>query len=112
MTRCVALLLVAALWPSSALAEMTGNDWLDLCNNGETTGKYAMCVGYLSGALDGIRFMQKATGSVVLCEPPQGVTIPQWVAIIRKYLGDHPEQLHYEAASIVPAIVKWAFPCQ
>jgi hypothetical protein len=108
----IVTMLIAVLWSNAACAELTGNDWLDACNNAESTPKYAMCVGYLSGTLDGIRLMQKATGTIILCEPPQGITLAQWVAIIRKYLNDHPEQLHYMAASIIPGIVKQAFPCQ
>jgi hypothetical protein len=97
---------------TSAVAEVTGNDWKEYCAADEKTPKYAMCVGYLSGTLDGIRLMQKTTGSIMLCEPPNGVTIPQWVAIIRRYLDQHPEQLHFAAASLVPKIVNGAFPCK
>ena len=105
-----ALIFCAAT--NGAVAQVTGNDWKDYCLAGEQTPKYAMCVGYLSGSLDGIRLMQKATGTIILCEPPNGVTIPQWVAVITKYLDQHPEQLHFAAASLVPKIMNGAFPCK
>ena len=96
----------------SAVAEVTGNDWKDYCAAGQQTPKYALCVGYFSGSMDGIRLMQKTTGTIILCEPPTGVTVPQWVAIIDQYLDRHPEQLHFAAASLIPKIVNAAFPCQ
>ena len=113
MRRIVLAAILSGGLLGSAEAEVTGNDWKDFCAaEGEQTPKYALCVGYLSGSMDGIRFMQKATGAIVLCEAPNGVSIPQWVAIIRRYLDRHPEQLHFGAASLVPKIVNGAFPCQ
>lgn len=105
-----ALLFCSATTP--VIAEMTGNDWKEYCAADEQTPKYALCVGYLSGTLDGIRLMQRTSGSIILCEPPNSVTIPQWVAIIRRYFDQHPEQLHFVAASLVPKIVNSAFPCK
>jgi hypothetical protein len=96
----------------SAVAQMTGNDWKEYCAVSEHTEKFGMCLGYFSGSLDGIRLMQKMTGAIILCEPPTGVTVPQWAAIIMQYLNQHPEQLHYAAASLVPKIVNSAFPCK
>lgn len=112
MRRLLVAALISGGFANSALAEVTGNDWKDYCAAGEQTPKHALCVGYLSGSLDGIRLMQKTTGTIILCEPPQGVTIPQWIAIIRRYLDQHPDQLHLVAASLVPKLVNGAFPCQ
>lgn len=113
MSRIAFAILFFCCWAANpARAEVTGNDWKSFCLSEEQTQNYAICVGYLMGALDGIRFMQKATGAVVLCEAPNGVTIPQWVAIIRKYLDQHPEQLHFAASSLVPKIANGAFPCK
>jgi hypothetical protein len=112
MRRTAFAILIFCTIASGAVAQVTGNDWKDYCSAGEPTPKYAMCVGYLSGSLDGIRLMQKATGTIILCEPPNGVTIAQWVAIITKYLNEHPEQLHFAASSLVPKIVNGAFPCK
>jgi hypothetical protein len=94
MRRCVFAVLISGCFTTSALAQVTGNDWKDYCAAGEQTPKYALCVGFLSGSMDGIRLMQKATGTTILCEPPTSVTVPQWVAVIRRYLDQHPEQLH------------------
>jgi hypothetical protein len=34
------------------------------------------------------------------------------VAVVNKYLADHPEQLHYAAYSIVALALAQAFPCE
>jgi hypothetical protein len=112
MRRLILVGLTSCFLTSGAFAQVTGNDWKDYCNAPEHTEKYAMCLGYFSGSLDGIRLMERTTGAIILCEPPAGVTVPQLIAIIRRYLDQHPEQLHFAAASIVPKIVNEAFPCQ
>ena len=78
MRTLILAALISNAFADCSLAEVTGDHWMDYCAAiGEQTPKYALCVGYLSGALDGIRFMQKVTGTIILCEPPDGVSISQ-----------------------------------
>jgi hypothetical protein len=42
---------------------------------------------------------------------PWGADVLQLAAVIKKYLNDHPEELHYNGAGIVAKALGLAFPC-
>jgi hypothetical protein len=42
---------------------------------------------------------------------PDGVTSGQAVSIVKKYLKENPEELHYTAQSLVAFALIKAFPC-
>ena len=41
---------------------------------------------------------------------PKDTTVGQWTAIIKKYLEDHPEELHNEGVNLVMVSLATAFP--
>lgn len=74
----------------------------DLLANSE-----AVFQGYVVGIVDSL---QKA-GSSSVCMPAR-VTVGQVTAVAKKYLNDHPEDLHYSAAGLVTYALQKAFPCK
>ena len=72
----------------------------------------SICIGYLIGALDTSRWIAAVSETrITVCDVPSGVTIPQLVALMRRYLDQHPENLHLTGASLIPHIINEAFPC-
>jgi len=67
-------------------------------------------MGYIFGSLDMARGLNKMLKGDMVCEP-SGVTGDQLVTMAVKYLSDHPEELHYSAASLILDIYTRAFPC-
>ena len=55
-------------------------------------------------------FNTLAMNGALVCEP-SGVTGDQLIAIAKKYLTDHPEELQKQAASLIITAVSDAFPC-
>ncbi|MGO9047704.1 MAG: Rap1a/Tai family immunity protein [Xanthobacteraceae bacterium] len=96
---------------SAANAEVTGNNLKEYCGlypqHAEAT---ALCMGYISGALDTMRGYDKMLKLNLACEPSQ-VTGEQLIAMTIKYLSDHPEKLHFTASSLILDMYTKAFPC-
>lgn len=65
----------------------------------------AVCLSYISGLSDGLR------QGGMLCLP-EGVTLGQQVAVVRKYLNDHPESLHLPRATLASSALTAAFRCK
>ena len=42
---------------------------------------------------------------------PQGVTVEQAMAVVVKYLREHPERLHLKFVDLIVAAQRKAFPC-
>ena len=107
------LSVLLCLWASAASAEMTGNDLKEYCafwpRHTEST---TLCLGYISGALDSFRMLNKTgvKSAKLFCEPT-AATGEQLVAMTQKYLSTNPEQLHFVASSLLLQIMARAFPC-
>jgi hypothetical protein len=69
-----------------------------------------VCMAYIGGSLDVIRLFTNNPSSPVFCEPP-GVTLEQLIAMTVKYLNDRPQQLHFNAASLIRNMLIEYFPC-
>jgi hypothetical protein len=93
--------ILAASLTTPAQAEIDGNWLKDTCNN-ESPGYMGFCRGYVVGVSQFSRFP---------CAPV-GMGMVQEVAIIVKYLADHPERLHVPAKELVGEAVNNAFPCK
>lgn len=71
------------------------------------------CVGYLDGLVSGWTW---STGSAPspkfpFCEP-DGVTRPQEIAVLVKFLKANPERLHLDGGALVLEALTAAFPCR
>jgi hypothetical protein len=95
MKTVVILCLISTfLFTASALA-VTGNQ-LKECSE-------AFFEGYVVGATDGVHF-----GACI----PEGVTNDQVYEVVRKYLKDHPEELHLHAVTLIKKAFIKAWPCK
>ena len=63
-----------------------------------------MCVGYVVGVMSMMEYID------VLCRPDKS-THSQATLVVQKYLSDHPEKLHLNAADLVIEAIQEAFPC-
>lgn len=109
--RGLHLALSLCFLSSVAKADMTGNDLKDYCSfYPQHTEKTALCMGYIGGTLDMVHGVDKSLKVRTACEPAS-VTGDQLIAMVIKYLDDHPEQLHLVAASLIWNMYTKAFPC-
>ena len=109
--RLAALVLTGGLlWPASTFAQegffshgfLTTNKLYDEC----TSGSF-VCSVYVIGVSDALI----AVKPNLFCAP-LGITVDQEVAVVVKYLRDHPETWHYSVSSEVGVALKKAFPCK
>ena len=63
-----------------------------------------MCIGYVVGILGVMEHID------VLCLPAKS-THSQATLVVQKYLSEHPEKLHLNAAELVIDALQEAFPC-
>lgn len=109
----VAVLVGLFTIPSSAGDLPDGNDLLSLCRTSD--GNHAdWCQGFVEGVYLGVRWESDEVKDMgrPFCTPPEGVKSSQLVAVIRKYLSDHPERFHHEAHLLVVDALHEAFPCR
>jgi hypothetical protein len=100
------VIVVCTSWSGSAFA-LTGNELFENCNAKERVTD-ALCYGYVLGAMDAV-FAGVIRAAVCM---PANATQRQVVDTVTKYLGDHPETRHYNAASDVAVALVKAFPCE
>ena len=117
------LLLVA----SPSWGQMvTGNDLVAAC--GGTLGEQqGFCIGYIMGVTEGLRlgvgapFMiegemtteqinEMSNSLLMYCAIPE-VTAAQNVAVVKKFLNDNPEKLHFPARGLVLQSFQAAYTC-
>jgi hypothetical protein len=82
---------------------MTGNKLYEECASQD----YSLCLGYLMGVSDALN----ATKPNLFCLPP-GIKGNQELAVVVKYLRDHPETWHYSAWTDIGAALAVALPCK
>jgi hypothetical protein len=78
----------------------TGNDLIEQCSQNQ-----AFCLGYVAGVADAL----SASGAICA---PKPVTVGQDVAIVMKYLNDHPERRRYSASSLAAVALGEQFACK
>jgi hypothetical protein len=72
--------------------------------------KQTACIYYIGGVIGTIKNMDDLLPkSPVPCLPEQ-LTWGQGVKMFEKYANDHPENLHYQAASVIQMMFLEAFP--
>lgn len=105
---------------------VSGNDLVATCA-GASGEQQGFCIGYIMGVTEGVRlgvatpFMIEGENTVeeineisdsllMYCALPE-VTAAQNVALVKKYLGDNPEQLHFPARGLVLQAFQNAYRC-
>ena len=99
---CVAVCLLAT---SPAMATMTGNDLKLAADDGEKHPN-----SYPDGVFDG--YVTGVTETITNLCIPDTVSDGQIMVVIRKYLKDHPEELHLYAPALILKAVQAAWPCK
>lgn len=102
-----AFLLVLSM---SASADVTGIELKQKCDAADRSTPALYCLAYMIGVLDTIRGLGNKGDRKIFCEPST-VTGQQLLAMLRKYLADHPERLHLAASSLVADMYAEAFHC-
>ena len=100
------------LWPASTLAQgngsssssyLTGNKLYEEYNSQD----YSLCLGYVMGVSDALN----ARKPNLFCAPVN-IKANQELAVVVKYLRDHPETWHYSAWTDIGVALALAFPCK
>jgi hypothetical protein len=102
-----AFLLVLTM---SANANVTGITLKQNCDAPDMSAPARYCLAYMTGVLDTIRGLGNTGDKRIFCEPAT-VTGQQLLAMLRKYLADHPERLHFAASSLVADMYAETFHC-
>ena len=85
----------------------SGNNLANDCNNNDNKFSNGVCYGYVMGVTDLLLWVNT---NLKLCAPSEA-TGGQVVAIVRKFLKEHPEMLHEDADFLVMSALQEAFPC-
>ena len=109
LSTIAAVLMLLAITP--ARATVTGNDLKQDCDAPDASPGAMYCLAYETGVLDAIRGLDSVSAHPQLCTPA-GVTGEQLLAMLRKYLADHPERLHYLASSLIEDMYAESFGCK
>ncbi len=105
---------IALALPPAVLAE-TGNELKTSCADLEVSdGSFnnGVCLGYVVGVVEMHKTVTEALHAKGMFCMPSGVTQGQSALVVKKYLGAHPELLHFTASSLALAALQEAFPCQ
>ncbi|HHW34665.1 MAG TPA: hypothetical protein GXX24_11080 [Paracoccus solventivorans] len=123
----IGLLASYILFATQASAQMvTGNDLVAACE-GSSGEQQGFCVGYIMGATEGIRLgvgapfmiegdktpdeINEISNSLLMyCAIPE-VTAAQNVAVVKKFLGENPEKLHFPARGLLLQAFQAAYKC-
>lgn len=102
--------LVYGLSTAPAFAYMyDGNQLWENCHEGTNMGR-GFCYGYIASVADSQKaFMAK--GTYHFCTPSEA-TLGQLSDVVKKYLGNHPQDRHHPATFLVIQALMEAFPCK
>lgn len=115
MKKILIAITAAVMLSSSgawAITFVTGSELLTSCTEPSGSVRRAMCSGYMAGVAGGYT-LRGAWENIPedICMP-DGVTIGQLVRVVTKHLEEHPEKLHFGAASLATNAYLEAFPCE
>lgn len=109
--------MLLALTPAPLMAA-TSNQWgrpddanklLEFCREGRSTNEYTYCIGYISGAVDGL-LIASTVGNSRLCVPDQ-TTLGQYTDAFVLYASRHPEKRNSNAATVLGLAIFEFWPC-
>jgi len=109
----LAAFLIVPVQNTLAAERLFGTNLLEHCETDDS-----FCFGFVTGAAIGIHVGSGMYGmkirDVVWCVPEgaDGISASQHVAVVQKYLRDHPEKLHRPAEELVAEALNQAFPCR
>jgi hypothetical protein len=108
---CAALLLAVGVAQEAVAAGgwISGNELARYCNRPEGFGA-GLCVGFVIGTAEAVAKPDRPYPLARACFTTP-MEIGQLEAAVKKYLADHPEQLHYAAFDLVATALSQAFPC-
>ena len=101
---------------------VTGQQWLSNCESSRVSN-VSKCIAYLQGLVDMYNFRSDRRFKTVIevegrnipiseaCFPPK-ITLGQLEKIMRKYLNDNPEELHFGLSSLYHSKMVETFPCK
>lgn len=121
------ILMGGMLFACPALAEnISGNDLLSICETTNDTAKLGYCIGYISGAIEGMKWgisvpllmsgadasEAEKTGNTLLgfCVPAEA-SLGQMRDVILLYLHNNPAERHTSARIQVQLALAGAYPC-
>ena len=112
LSRVLALVVTLSISMGSHSANLSGSAFQTFCAVETDSIDYGICLGFVRG----LHMTHEIYGAIsknykVFCLPPN-VSTTQLVKIISKYLENHPENLHLEAASTAFVALKKVFPCE
>ncbi len=105
-----ALLLAVGTMQEAGAVWVSGNDLARNCSTSQNYFSYGSCAGYVMGVADMMAQPEWPYPSTRACFPDEAER-GQLVAIVKKYVAKHPEQLHDAALAIVALALAQAFPC-
>ncbi len=112
----VAVMLMVAPSVVEAAKRDSGNYLHDSC---QSDNNFGFCLGYISGVIDGgmrEEIKQKKMSQIIIrphwlvCVPHEA-TIGQLVDVVKAFLEKHPEDRHFNAASLIGKALNKAFSC-
>lgn len=111
-TRAVWIVAAICLYATSASAEVTGHTLKKYCSvYPKQSDATMMCLGYISGTLDATRAIATLLKETWACET-KDATGDRFILMTKKFLDEHPHELHNNAASIVLNMYTTNFPCK
>ena len=93
----------------AATDRLLGSDLARDCSASQNYFSYGSCSGYLMGIAE--MMAQPGWPHPARACFPDEVGRGQLIAIVKKYIANHPNQLHDPALDIVTAALAQAFPC-
>ncbi len=91
------------------VSDLDGNRLLQICSASKDSHS-DFCSGFIVGARDGAVLATKLRDAKAILDVPVEVKQEQMVAVLVKYLNDHPEERHKPAALLVIFALSKAFP--
>jgi hypothetical protein len=109
-----AVLAVSLIQPAHAITGTNLVNWCEQYESGTNKqyGDGSACASYISGVVHTIISVQILVESLELVCFPKTSVLDQYVMTAKKYLSEHPEDHHYNAASLLLVAYRQAFPCK
>jgi hypothetical protein len=91
-----------------------GSAFLSRCDGmtNESSSMKGACIGYVIGVNQGFTLGRDTANLDPVYCTPQGVAASQLMAILIKYIRDHPEKSHLETSALEITSLIDAFPCK
>ena len=105
----LAMVLTTAQEVGAATVRPLGSDLARDCSASQNYFSYGSCAGYLTGIAE-MMAQPEWPYAARACFPDE-LGRGQLIAIVKKYIANHPNQLHDPALDIVTAAFAQAFPC-